>query len=129
MNRKLLILLLVGVIVIAGIGFVSYKYIYQNNQSSLDFINKSNNTNTDTESDNNLNNDSSTVNDINPSNNTNNTGSSSDIGVEIKQDSGLFICSDKCGDGICQDKSSCSEGSLNCICPEVPMECPQDCKK
>jgi len=40
---------------------------------------------------------------------------------------GLVICSDKCGDGICQElEEKCS--NLNCICREDKQECPQDCK-
>lgn len=41
----------------------------------------------------------------------------------------LVVCSDKCGDGICQGLDvSCQEGNLNCICQEDLQECPQDCK-
>ena len=42
----------------------------------------------------------------------------------------LSVCRDKCGDGICQkiDPNCTKEDQLNCICPETPKECPQDCK-
>lgn len=116
MNKNIVLLLTVaGIIMVIGIGVFSYKYIYQNNQSSLDFINK--NSNTDT------------ANDGNPNNNTNNTGPGNDTSVELIQNDGLLVCSDMCGDGICQEESSCEGGSLNCICPEVQLECPQDCRR
>jgi hypothetical protein len=44
---------------------------------------------------------------------------------------GLFICADKCGDGVCQTSDpNCgeSDSNLNCICPETQQECPQDCQ-
>lgn len=43
---------------------------------------------------------------------------------------GLVICSDKCGDGICQTEDlQCQGGDLNCICSETRQDCPQDCKE
>ncbi len=41
---------------------------------------------------------------------------------------GLTVCLDKCGDGICQKSDPDCKDSMNCICPETPQECPQDCK-
>ncbi len=42
---------------------------------------------------------------------------------------GLIICADQCGNGVCQGQDlECPKNSLNCICPETPQECPQDCK-
>ncbi len=43
---------------------------------------------------------------------------------------GIFtICSDKCGDGICQKADpTCKSDDPNCVCPETVKECPQDCK-
>lgn len=39
----------------------------------------------------------------------------------------LTVCSDKCGDGVCQTSDpECND--LNCTCVEDPQECPQDCK-
>lgn len=42
----------------------------------------------------------------------------------------LSVCSDKCGDGVCQktDSNCDKDNNLNCICLETPQECPQDCK-
>lgn len=42
----------------------------------------------------------------------------------------LSVCIDKCGDGICEktDPNCSADNNLNCICPETPQECPQDCK-
>ncbi|MEK7658747.1 MAG: hypothetical protein AAB352_02660 [Patescibacteria group bacterium] len=42
---------------------------------------------------------------------------------------GLSICSDRCGDGVCQKSDSeCKVDSLNCVCQETKEECPNDCK-
>ena len=43
---------------------------------------------------------------------------------------GLIICSDRCGDNVCQteDPECPGENSLNCVCLETPEECPQDCE-
>lgn len=39
------------------------------------------------------------------------------------------ICRDQCGDGICQNTDpKCEEGDINCVCLESHAECPQDCK-
>jgi hypothetical protein len=42
----------------------------------------------------------------------------------------LSICSDKCGDGICQrtDTDCGGEDNPNCTCLETAQECPQDCE-
>ncbi|MBI3337528.1 MAG: hypothetical protein HY005_02810 [Candidatus Staskawiczbacteria bacterium] len=41
----------------------------------------------------------------------------------------LTICSDKCGDGICQsDSAICKDNDINCVCAETKTDCPQDCK-
>lgn len=48
---------------------------------------------------------------------------------EINSGGALTVCSDKCGDGICQKTDpSCKNKDLNCTCPETAQECPQDCK-
>ena len=58
-----------------------------------------------------------------------------DAGVTIKSvNSGtsgsITVCSDKCGDNICQKTdTSCTPGSLNCICAESHQDCPADCKQ
>jgi len=53
-------------------------------------------------------------------------------GMEVETEGGssgggLIVCLDKCGDGICQKSDSACEG-MNCVCPETPQECPQDCQ-
>jgi len=54
-------------------------------------------------------------------------------GVQVQGENGggsLSVCLDKCGDGICQktDPNCGKDNNLNCICPETPQECPQDCR-
>jgi len=40
----------------------------------------------------------------------------------------LTICSDRCGDGVCQKEDLiCENNNLNCICQETYQDCPQDC--
>ncbi len=47
--------------------------------------------------------------------------------IETQPQTGLFICADKCGDGVCQAPDpECK--SMNCVCLENQQECPQDCK-
>lgn len=48
--------------------------------------------------------------------------------LKIEPEPGLFICVDKCGDGICQTSDPECKDSMNCVCPESQQECPQDCK-
>lgn len=42
----------------------------------------------------------------------------------------LTICSDRCGDGVCQAIADpkCSSDEFECICLETKPECPADCK-
>lgn len=65
--------------------------------------------------------------DTNQSENT----SPEDSGIEIQTGSqtGLNICIDKCGDGVCQKVDLKCVDNLNCICLEDTNECPQDCSK
>ncbi len=51
----------------------------------------------------------------------------SDVEIETETGGGLIICSDKCGDGICQAPEKRCD-NLNCVCREDKQECPQDCK-
>lgn len=40
----------------------------------------------------------------------------------------LTVCSDWCGDGICQSTYQyCQNNDLNCICLESHADCPADC--
>lgn len=52
------------------------------------------------------------------------------IKVEGGNSGGLTVCSDRCGDGVCQQADpDCGAGNnLNCVCPETKDDCPQDCK-
>jgi hypothetical protein len=54
----------------------------------------------------------------------------SDVEVETQGGNvgGLFVCSDKCGDGICQQEIEKDCKNLNCTCVETKTDCPQDCK-
>lgn len=50
-----------------------------------------------------------------------------DIEVQAQNGGGsLTVCLDKCGNNVCEKTEECTDG-LNCVCPETPEECPQDC--
>lgn len=54
-----------------------------------------------------------------------------DIQIKTDQpiDNGFSVCSDQCGNGVCQKEDlSCDKKSLNCVCAENSQDCPQDCK-
>ena len=60
-----------------------------------------------------------------------------DVQLEAQDDGGsvqgngdgvLTVCSDKCDDGACQKGDIYCTDNLNCVCPETPESCPQDCK-
>ena len=51
-----------------------------------------------------------------------------DIDYEVEGGGGLVICSDKCGDGVCQSTEDKECKNVNCVCLENRAECPQDCK-
>ncbi len=42
----------------------------------------------------------------------------------------LMICSDRCGDGVCQAVADpkCPSGDFECVCLETKSDCPVDCK-
>lgn len=69
-------------------------------------------------------------------NNQNNTEEVPQVQLEVggvqtegeNNQGGLIICSDKCGDGVCQKSDPECKDNMNCICPETPQDCPQDCK-
>lgn len=69
------------------------------------------------------------VENTNGSENIENQNSEGEANIEIEggTQNGLIICSDKCGDGICQPPEEKCD-NLNCICKEDKQECPQDCK-
>lgn len=48
--------------------------------------------------------------------------------IETTQGVGLFVCVDKCGDGVCQLSDPECEDNLNCVCGETKEECPADCR-
>lgn len=49
------------------------------------------------------------------------------VTIEGDNNTGLLICSDKCGDGICQNENVVCD-NLNCACFEDTELCPQDCE-
>ena len=65
---------------------------------------------------------------VNDGVNTNNENTTPGIEINGENEGGLFICSDKCGDGICQQTAEEECDNLNCTCKEDKQECPQDCK-
>ncbi len=72
---------------------------------------------------------------LNPSPSIQNSASPSPTSgtiIDVKTDGGaaggLVICSDSCGDGICQKTDSkCKSGDPSCICAETTKNCPADC--
>lgn len=48
--------------------------------------------------------------------------------TERQPKTGLFICLDKCGDGVCQTADLLCTDKLNCPCVESRDNCPSDCK-
>lgn len=41
----------------------------------------------------------------------------------------LIACVDSCGDGVCKNTGpDCNANTLNCVCPENPQSCPEDCR-
>lgn len=116
-DKKVLIIAVIAVVVILLVGLVVYKYVYNsaNNVQNLTDGAQSDKTPTP----------DSTV-------NTPQVQIQAG-GVQTQGGNGagtLLVCSDKCGDGICQktDPKCGNENNLNCVCPETPEECPQDCK-
>ncbi|OGZ62451.1 MAG: hypothetical protein A3C58_03625 [Candidatus Staskawiczbacteria bacterium RIFCSPHIGHO2_02_FULL_34_10] len=108
-DRKILLVVILLILVLIG-SFFLYKNLNQNNnlETQQENLNKKDNTLDQKEK---------------PQIQLNNPD------IEVQGGGGLFICSDLCGDGICQKtEPTCKNGSLNCICPETPQECPQDCK-
>ena len=53
---------------------------------------------------------------------------SGSVEIETRETRSLIICSDKCGDGICQLEPEETCENLNCICQENTQECPADCR-
>lgn len=50
------------------------------------------------------------------------------VNPQVEPQSGLVICADRCGDGICQPAGTICDDNLNCICAETKADCPSDCK-
>ncbi len=110
LDKKVLIILITALVVILLIGFIVYKYI---SGSLVDVKNLTGGAQTE-------------------QNNTPQVQIQAD-GVQVQGENGggtFSVCLDKCGDGVCQETDpNCGKGNgLNCICPENPQECPQDCK-
>jgi hypothetical protein len=112
MGKKFFTIILIILVIILIGGFFLFKNFNNNSgvENSLGGIN--------TES---LNNENESQNETVPQ-----------IQVEAEGQTGqgeLLICVDECGNGICQEPDSdCGkDGIYNCICPENPEICPQDC--
>ena len=123
-DKKILIALIITIIVILLLGFVAYEYVLA---PEFNTKNSANGVKTEQKTE-------------NPSGNDNTANISTQVqlqagGVQVQATDGnsngnFSVCSDKCGDGICQktDPNCTKDNSMNCICPETPQECPQDCK-
>lgn len=121
MNKKNLIILAVLLAVVLAVGFFIYRYSTAVKTEGSNSANEQNQPKTE-----------------NPPDNSGNQGNP--LQVELEQggikaegtDGGgsLSVCSDKCGDGVCQqpDPTCDINNSMNCTCPETPQDCPQDCK-
>jgi len=125
-DKKVLIWLVAALVVAALIGIAAYKQLLGNagdvqnstGGASTENTNQGNNENLQNESRQNLPDIELDLGDVQVEG-----GAGSGSG-------GLTICLDKCGDGICQTRDlDCDyNSSLNCVCPETPQECPQDCE-
>ena len=112
-DKKVLLILIATVVVILLVGFMVYQHI---NNSSSKVQNLTGGAQAESNS-------SPTL-----------IVSSPQIQIEaqgIGGQGGLTICSDKCGDGICQktDPTCGKDNNLNCICAETNQDCPDDCKQ
>lgn len=115
MNKKNLIILAVFSAVILVAGFLAYQYFAGTKTENNNPSNGQNQQNTEVTPG-----DESIIEDNAQS-------------VQIEADTGgggLIICSDKCGDNVCQqpDPDCDMQKSMNCTCPETPQDCPQDCR-
>ncbi len=113
MNKKNLIILLAVLVLVLIVGLFLFK-TFENNNSGVE--NSLGGANTES-----LNNEDENQNETTPQ-----------IQVEAEGQTGqgeLLICVDECGNGICQEPApDCGEdGTYNCVCPENPEICPQDC--
>lgn len=117
MDKKIVIISIVVLILALVTAFLGYRYFMPKETENVD----------------------SFINNVPADQQTNQTETAEDMpGVEVggggitvegyTDGGGLTICADKCGDGICQKTNTeCSDKNLNCVCVEVPEECPQDC--
>jgi len=114
-NKKLLAVLLIVVLIALIGGFSLYEYVFA---PSEELPNNINETPIETP-----------VEQSNGNSVEDNLQIDSNNGIEVNggNNGGLFICSDKCGDGICQAAQEKCD-SINCTCVENVSECPQDCK-
>lgn len=113
MNKKALFGIIIFIL-LGGVGFLAYQYAASNlAQENIPSQNTSEN--------------GQPSNSQAPQENE----SADDFGAQVEyigEPGGLTICSDKCGDGICQVESEKKCANLNCVCQEDKQECPQDCK-
>jgi len=116
-DKKILIILIIAVVVILLTGFVIYKYT---SSSEVKVQNSAGGAQTE-------------INTPQPKED-NSQQVQIDVGgidAQKENEKGIMsVCLDKCGDNICQktDPNCSGDNNLNCICPETPQECSQDCK-
>lgn len=116
MDKKKIGVVIIGLVIIGVAGFLAYKYL------SLPGIRNQNLTGGPAQT-------SSETPVASPQNSGNMVTPLPSLSVEANGSGGIFtICSDKCGDGICQKKDPECKDNMNCICPETKDDCPQDCK-
>ena len=113
-KKKIVVLIIILIVVLIG-GFFALEYVSAPENKTENNLNDADGA------------------EVDQNNNSDNFQPEVEIGgVEVNgnNNSGLIICSDKCGDGVCQTKDlECNDKSnLNCTCPETKEDCPQDCK-
>ena len=117
-DKKVLVISIIVIIAILLVGFVVYQYIKEYSQNPSEVKNLTGGAQTE-----------QAAGDISSDQDKN----VPQIQIQAEGGTGLgslTVCSDKCGDGICQktDPACGKDTNLNCICPETPQECPKDCK-
>ena len=120
-DKKILLTLVILAAVILLVGFIIYKYSVGFRANVQDYTGGANTQAPVTEQNLNQNNNSLPQVQIQAG------------GAQAQGENGagtISVCLYKCGDGICQktDPNCGKDNNLNCICPETPQECPQDCK-
>jgi|SRR3989344_4850200 len=113
-NKKVIIAVVVVVVLLLALGVAGYQSLY--------------NQNTNTESPQNRDQPVAPENSQDTKPEESPTGDAPDIQINQGAQGGLTICSDKCGDGVCQPEAEIKCDGPNCVCKENKQECSQDCK-